>query len=140
MTYHLLQFSHGLWMARNGFLHERDDQGLLLKEGQTLHEAITERFNRGKRTLLQADHHLVEHRSLALLLALSPPDKYTWLAAITMAHRLYKQTRRSDNVRMRTHLTSWLTTGVCRQTTTSSNNSEHNTQPPNNNNDDDDEA
>ena len=44
MTYRLLQFSHGLWMARNRLLHERDEQGLLLKEGQTLHDAITECF------------------------------------------------------------------------------------------------
>jgi hypothetical protein len=32
MAYRLLQLSHGLWMARNGYLHERDEQGLLLKE------------------------------------------------------------------------------------------------------------
>jgi hypothetical protein len=27
MTYRLLQISHGLWMKRNGILHERDQQG-----------------------------------------------------------------------------------------------------------------
>jgi len=47
ITYRLLQFSHALWMARNRFLHERDEQGLLLAEGQNLTDAITQSYLRG---------------------------------------------------------------------------------------------
>jgi hypothetical protein len=45
MTYCLLQLSHSLWMTRNGILHERDQQGLLLKDGLTLQDAITTSYN-----------------------------------------------------------------------------------------------
>jgi hypothetical protein len=141
MTYRLLQFSHGLWMARNRLLHERDEQGLLLKEGQTLHDAMLERFHRGRQALLPADYHLIEHRSLALLLALPPPEKHTWLAAITLAHRMTKRTRGTEEGRMRTDLSHWLAHQVCRPVNST-------TPPPNtgaaanttHNDDDDDEA
>jgi hypothetical protein len=52
MVYKLLQISHTLWMTRNGILHEKDQQGLLLADGQTLREAITARYERGKAALL----------------------------------------------------------------------------------------
>ena len=143
MSYRLLQLSHGLWMARNRFLHERDEQGLLLKEGQSLHEAITERYGRGRRALLPGDHILLDDRSLDTILALPPTDKYTWLAAITLAHRIARTTRRTENGRMRTGLVNWMTTGFCCPVATTppdGNNTECNSNDDNDNNNNDDDA
>jgi hypothetical protein len=52
--------SHGQWTARNGILHEPDQQGLLLKEGHTLTEAVKECYIMGKATLLPVDYYLLE--------------------------------------------------------------------------------
>jgi hypothetical protein len=139
MAYRLLQLSHGLWMARNGYLHERDEQGLLLKEGQTLHDGITERYLRGKGALLPADYHLLDDFNLERLLKKPPSDKYTWLAAITQAHRIARSTRRSEQGHMRADLAHFLVHGVCRfitPTTTTTTNST--TNDTNNNNNDGD--
>lgn len=38
--------------------------------------------------------------SLHYLLAFPPPEKYTWLAVITMAHRMAKRTRGTEKGRM----------------------------------------
>jgi hypothetical protein len=74
MTYKLLQISHKLWTTRNGILHERDKQGLLLADHQTLTEAITEHYRRGKAALLAKDYHHLDC-SLFHILALPPLEK-----------------------------------------------------------------
>jgi hypothetical protein len=86
MTYKLLQISHKLWTTRNGILHERNKQGLLLANGQMLKEAITERYGHGKAALLAEDYHHLDH-SLFCILALPPSDKYAWLGSIILAHK-----------------------------------------------------
>jgi hypothetical protein len=48
MTYRLLKISHQLWTTRNGILHERDEHGLLLAEGQKLDEAIIDHYGRAR--------------------------------------------------------------------------------------------
>jgi hypothetical protein len=100
----------------SGFVyHERDMQGMLPKEGQSLHDTMEERFRRGKRALLfSADHHLLDNKPLAVLLVQSPPRKNIWLAAITLAHRIARQTRRAEEGRMRADLSHWIEYGVCR--------------------------
>jgi len=116
VTYRLLQLSHGLWMARNRFLHERDEQGLLLAEGQSLKDAITNRFLRGRKALLPADYHLLDDRPLDKILAMPPSDKYTWLGAIRLAHQLAKDTNSSDQARMRTSMQNYIRHGTCQPT------------------------
>jgi hypothetical protein len=123
MTYKLLEMSHTLWMTRNGILHERDRQGMLLAEGQTLHDAITECYARGRRALLPVDHHLLE-RSLKDILAMTAMEKYTWLGAIQLAHTLHKDEERSPASQMRQSLSRWLQTGQCRPTSTEDNNND----------------
>jgi len=113
ITYHLLQFSHALWMARNRFLHERDEQGLLLAEGQNLTDAITQSYLRGRRALLPADYHLLETRSLEQLLKQQPSEKYTWLGAIRLAHRLAKDTRGTEQARLRESMRRYLNGQGC---------------------------
>ena len=137
ITYKLLQLSHGLWMARNGYLHEKDSQGLHLKVGQDLREAITEQFNKGKSVLLAGDYHLIEDRPLVVLLELPPSDKYIWLAAITLAHKEARKTRRSEVGRMRTDLAYFMVTGFCRPVaagSTTQGNNTANTEDTNDNN------
>jgi hypothetical protein len=152
-SYRLLQFSHGLWMARNHYLHEKDEQGLLLKEGQSLRDAITARFDRGPQALLPSDHHLLEDRPLSLLLSSQPADKYTWLHAITLTHDAAHHERSSEEGRMRSDMHHFICTGQCRPPSTPINHdddahSHHtdditnhttmNNQHTNNNEDDDD--
>ena len=114
MVYKLLQLSHSLWMARNGILHERDAQGQLLQEGQSLRNKITERFEKGKQALLPGDYHLLESHSLEVLLGMSPSYKFTWLGAITLAHQSARDHRQSEQGRMRMDLAHYLSFGYCR--------------------------
>jgi len=129
MTYRLLQISHGLWMKRNGILHERDQQGLLLAEGKTLTETITARYAMGKRALLPMDHHLLA-KKLPVILAMPAPDKYTWLGAIQLAHQLKKEEQKNPVARMRQSLASWMETGQCRTTSTEDDNNEEDDEAP----------
>jgi hypothetical protein len=109
MTYRLLQISHRLWMTHNGILHERDRQGLLLKDGETLQAAITHCYNRGLGALLPIDQHLRD-RPLLTILAMLASDKYTWLGAIQLAHRLNHDERKNLIAKMRRSLENWLRT------------------------------
>jgi hypothetical protein len=110
MTYKLLQISHKLWTTRNGILHEQNEQGLLLADGQMLTEAITERHRCGKAALLAEDYHHLD-RSLFHILALPPSDKYAWLGSIILAHKFKRIEAKNPIARMRESMTTWLTTG-----------------------------
>ena len=117
MAYRLLQLSHAMWTALNGILHERDQQGLLLSEGQNLREAITEWFLKGHDGLLPADYHLVDIYTLDELLQRPPSEKYTWLGAIKLAHKVAEETNRSEVGQQRMSLSNWFRTGQCRPNT-----------------------
>ena len=112
MTYKLLQLSHTLWTTRNGIVHERDQQGLLLAEGQTLREAITTCYSKGRKALLPTDQHFLD-RPLQDILAMPATDKYTWLGAITLAHKMAAQARGNEQANMRNSLARYLATGSC---------------------------
>jgi hypothetical protein len=107
MVYKLLQVSHTLWITRNGILHERDQQGLLLAKGQTLREAITARYGRSKAALLPEDYHLLD-RPLFRILEMSASDEYTWLGALKLGHKLKRREWRNPIVRMRQGMADWL--------------------------------
>jgi hypothetical protein len=64
-------------MARNEILHDLDARARLLKEGQPLRLAITDRFGRGKRARIPGDYHLLEDWPLDLVLKMTSAYKYT---------------------------------------------------------------
>jgi hypothetical protein len=86
ITYCLLQISHKLWTTQNGILHERDEHGLLLAEGQKLDEAIIEHYGCDKAALLPKDYHFL-NCPLYRILEMSASDRYSWLGNIKMAHK-----------------------------------------------------
>ena len=111
LVYHLLQFSHSLWVCRNHHVHQRDAQGLLLKDGQTLQESITTFYQQGTRPLLVQDHHLITNRSLQELLQRPVSEKYTWLGAIQQAHKLAKHRRTTEEGQLSADMETFLATG-----------------------------
>ena len=117
LTYRLLQISHQLWTTRNGILHERDEHGLLLAEGQKLDEAIIEHYGRGKAALLPEDYHFL-NRPLFRILEMSASDRYSWLGNIKMAHKFMRIARLNPITRMRQSMESWLQTGYLHPTST----------------------
>ena len=74
-------------------------------------------FNMGNWGLLLEDQHLLD-RPLSHILARTAADKYAWLGAIQLAHRLKCDTRQNPIARMRESLANWLSTGECQPTTT----------------------
>ena len=102
--------------TRNGILHERDEQGLLLAEGQSLKEAIIECHGRGTAALLPEDHHYLD-QPVAKILDMTPSDKYSWLGNIKMAHKFMRVAKQNPTTRMRQSMESWLTTGYLVQPT-----------------------
>jgi hypothetical protein len=110
LSYQLLKMSHGLWTARNGILHERDQQGLLLKEGRTLTEAIKECFTKGRAALLPIDYYLLE-KPLEHVLDLPASDKYILLGAFHLALDMKKEEHRNPTTRMRQTMVEWLASG-----------------------------
>jgi hypothetical protein len=145
-----------LWMACNHYLHEKDEQGLLLKEGQFHWDGITEQFSHGLQALLPVNRHLLEACPLPVLLSLQPEDKYTWLGAITIAHEAADHECSTTEGHMCADLRNYLQTGQCQPTTPSTNttagslstnnnyntaqdNNDNNSNNNNNNNNDDDD-
>jgi hypothetical protein len=102
--------SHGLWTARNGILHKCDQQGLLLKEGRTLTEAIKECFNKGRAALLPIDYYLLE-KPLEYVLDLPASEKYVWLGAFHLALDMKKEEHRNPMAPMRQMMVEWLASG-----------------------------
>jgi hypothetical protein len=117
ITYHLLQISNKLWTTRNGILHEHDEHGLLLAEGQKLDEAIIEHFEHGKAALLPEYYHFL-NCPLYQILEMSASDRYSWLGNIKMAHKFMRIARLNPITRMRQSMESWLQTGFVHPTST----------------------
>ena len=130
IIYRLLQISHSLWTTRNNIVHERDQQGLLLQEGISLNDSITEEYSSGWESLLPEDQHLIKERTLDRILRMPPPDKYTWLGAIRLAKNLATRHYSTETSRQSASLLQWLTTNWC--------NAPNLAPPPNDPEDDDD--
>jgi hypothetical protein len=73
---------------RNAVLHERDAQGLKLKEGQELMEAIHAEFLLGTEGLHTRNQHYIM-RGLDHILALPAANKKAWLSGIHIARETY---------------------------------------------------
>lgn len=113
LVHQLLLVSHTQWITRNGVLHERDAQGLLLAEGQSLQSALSEAFSLPPSRLLAEDRHLLLDRSLIQLQNASPSDKYAWLGAFRLAQEQASKARASENHQLHNRMASWLAHGSC---------------------------
>jgi hypothetical protein len=65
-------------------LHERDAQGLKLKDGRALKEAVQNQLALGLDGLHAQDHHYIS-RGHACILALPADNKQAWLSGIRLA-------------------------------------------------------
>lgn len=80
----LYTLAHNQWIYRNSVLHERDAQGLRIKEGEDLENSINEQFEIGVDGMNPADWHFIE-RGREEVGNLSVSDKKAWLSGITIA-------------------------------------------------------
>ena len=104
----LLSLTHSQWMHCNGMLHERDSQGLKLKDAETLRLAIEEQFEIGLEGLLAKDRHYIT-RGKEAVFALLAGNKKAWLSSILIARKLYDDTATSEIAHMQVLMTHWLT-------------------------------
>jgi len=58
---------HKMWIARNAVVHERDENGRLIKEKKETEEAIETEFKLEYENLWQQDWHLMEMGQDAVL-------------------------------------------------------------------------
>jgi hypothetical protein len=80
----LLVVTHSQWLHQCTVLHEKDAQGLKLKEGQELLMAIQEQFLLGLEGIHARDHHYIT-RGEACIFALPPDNKKAWLSGVKIA-------------------------------------------------------
>jgi CBS-domain-containing membrane protein len=93
---------------RNSVLHERDAQGLKLKEGQELTAAaIQTQFSLGLDGLLPRDHHYID-RGLDHINALPVANRKAWLHGIQIARELYLASKVKEMESMRFFMLHWL--------------------------------
>jgi alpha-amylase/alpha-mannosidase (GH57 family) len=103
----LLGITHSQWLHRCAVLHERDTQGLKLKDSQQLAAAIQEQFLLGLDGLQARDCHFIT-RGQATVNALPADNKQAWLSGIRIARQLYHDSETREIDGMRTFMLHWL--------------------------------
>ena len=103
----LLGITHSQWLHRCAVLHERDIQGLKLKDSQQLAAAIQEQFLLGLEGLQARDRHFIT-RGQATVNALPADNKQAWLSGIRIARQLYHDSETREIDGMRTFMLQWL--------------------------------
>jgi hypothetical protein len=103
----LLGITHSQWLHRCAVLHERDTQGLKLKDGQQLAAAIQEQFLLGLDGLQARDRHFIT-RGQATVTALPANNKQAWLSGIRIARQSYQDSEAREIDGMRTFMLHWL--------------------------------
>ena len=91
-------------------LHERDVQGLKLKQGQELLAAIQNQLALGLEGLHVRDHHYIT-RGSACILALPAANKQPWLSGILIARETYLDSEAREMGGMRNCMLHWLAQG-----------------------------
>ena len=91
-------------------LHERDAQGLKLKQGRDLLVAIQNQLALGLKGLHVWDHHYIT-RGNACILALPAANKQAWLSGILVAREAYLTSEAREMGGMRTCMLHWLAQG-----------------------------
>lgn len=103
----VLSISLQMWITRNLILHERDERGLLLEEGQVLREAIDEAMDTDPSTLLAEDCHLLQSQSWAEIHSLPASNQYTWLFAFRSAETLAEESTAATAQLQQQTLDNW---------------------------------
>jgi hypothetical protein len=103
----LLNVTHAQWIHRNSILHERNEDGLKLKEGQELTVAIHTQFALGLDDLHPRDHHYIT-RGLDHILSLPAANKKAWLSGIKIARESYSTCVAREHDSMRACMNLWL--------------------------------
>jgi len=107
---HLLTMVHNQWIQRNSVVHERDANGLRLKEGIAMEEAIETQFAMGTEGLYRRDHHFIS-RGRNEVNDMHSSEKKAWLSGILLAresHKAEQTANSSDTGRMRQNMRHWL--------------------------------
>jgi hypothetical protein len=106
----LLGITHSQWLHRCAVLHERDSQGLKLKDSQELATAIQEQFLLGLEGLQVRDRHFLT-RGQDTVNALPADNKKAWLSGIRIARQLYQESEARELDGMRHLMLHWLMAG-----------------------------
>ena len=104
---HLLEFTHNMWVARNGIVHERASNGLKLKESRELEAAVREQYHKGYHQLAVKDHHFMD-RSLSSILGGSAVNQQVWLRGIEVARKERVSDEEVEEQSLREAMASWL--------------------------------
>ena len=104
----LLSVTHSQWLHRCAVAHERDVQGLKLKEGRDLTAAITAQLALGVDVLHARDRHFIT-RGQDRILALPAANKKAWLSGICIARETYLASEARDIAGMQAGMLNWLT-------------------------------
>jgi hypothetical protein len=88
VTFHLLQISRAMWMARNSILDAVDSAGRSIAEIRVLQEQIDSHFATGSATLRPHDKYLLEmyHETVSTL---PLPDRKAWILHMDHARAMF---------------------------------------------------
>ena len=103
----LLSVTHSQWLHRCAVEHERDAQGLKLKEGQELTAAITAQLALEVEGLHARDRHYIT-RGRDHIFSLPAANKKAWLSGICIARETYLASEARDTDSMRACMLHWL--------------------------------
>jgi hypothetical protein len=102
--------THSQWLHGCAVLHERDAQGLKLKQGRELLAAIQNQLALGIEGLHVWDHHYIT-RENACSLALLVANKQAWLSGILIARETYLNSEAREMGGMQNCMLHWLAQG-----------------------------
>jgi len=101
---------HKMWIARNAVVHERDENGRLIKEKKETEEAIETEFELEYENLRQQDWHLMEMGQDAVLCK-TANEQRAWLHNIRIAREIGANELDSTLTQLRNTMARWLGRG-----------------------------
>jgi len=106
----LLSMVHKMWIARNAVVHERDDNGRLIKEKKETEKAIETQFDLEYEDLRAQDWHLIEMGQEAVLCK-TANEQRAWLHNIWIAREIGANESDSTLTQLRNTMARWLRRG-----------------------------
>jgi hypothetical protein len=101
----LLELVHSMWKYRNSILHERDKDGLKVRDGAELTAAVNEQFVLGHAGLARGDRHFISR-----VAQLPVAERRAWLEGVTLARQTFEVELDSGMESMRENMSAWLAT------------------------------
>ena len=98
-----------MWIMQNVVVHQHDNQGLKVKEGEELNAAIAEQFNLGPLGLPLRDRHYIDS-GRETVANMSAAEKKTWLHGIQIAFEVGEHEEETEVTQLRDAMLSWLAT------------------------------